>query len=207
MIHPHGYAVSRSHLRAAPTLLEALELMPEPPPRCSDIALLRQFETAIRWWRSEILWLAVQRERVGLNDRVSIDTWESPASGRGTVPEPPAAGPLPPAGQTLCGGGRAPAAEGDQPGSPDSASLPRLLTTPEVAALARVGEATVRRAAFETRKGYRRPGDPWFLPRARKVRAGFRREDVLAWLVARGQLRRQADIAPIPTAPELRRAM
>jgi hypothetical protein len=203
MISPHGYAVSRDALRSAPTLPEAVALMPEAPPRCSDIELLRRFEQAYRWWRSDILWPALARERAGLHDRIDIDDrpqagglsagGDVAAAAGAAGQEPAAAGALPGARSDAAGllGAAAPGAArgGDRDAGRAVRSVPAILTTEEVAALARVGVATVRRAVHETRAGLRGPGSPWYLPRAYKVRAGFLRDDVLRWLEARGQIR------------------
>lgn len=198
MKSPQGYCLNRHVLRNCLGLREAVALCPDAPPRCTDIELLRRFEQAYRWWRTEILWPALAREKQGLHDTIDLDAANrmQPAGGpapapRGAGQEPRTPGALPGDAPASRGERRAPAPGADRDGDREAGgrgAVPAILTTDEVAALARVGVATVRRAVHETRRGLRGPGSPWFLPRAFKVRAGFLRADVLAWLEARGQV-------------------
>ncbi len=66
-------------------------------------------------------------------------------------------------------------------------SLPEMLTIDQVAALAHVGRDAIHKAVFLTRQGERQVGDPYYLVRRSKMRAGFHVDDVLAWLAARKQ--------------------
>ncbi len=191
---PQGFTVSREFLRdRAPDLREALELMPQPPPRSCGTDLAFQFAEAMRLWTNGPLWMAHARERAGFCERPTLDIRDSGAPRVGDPQQRPALAPLHPDGGRQLGGG---APDGVQP-PPDDPGRPGLheaarhdfkyLTDQEAAALAGVGLATLRKAVFLTRLGHAlaRPGSKWWLPRAHGIRDGLRRDDVEAWIAAR----------------------
>ncbi len=185
-------SVDRAVLYAAPELLDALALRPSLPPRCSNIGMMRAYESAMRFWESSILAPALQRTEAGIHDPFPREIALLGAAEWRTGEELPAHGRLRrrvPGGGTQRG--RTPAPDLARNADDLRNCLPFYLTNSEVCHLGRVTRDTVNRAVFLTRQGLAEPGSPQYLPRAKRIAAGFERSAVAAWLEARGQLPRR----------------
>lgn len=191
---PWGRSPARAMLGRGLSLSDALRLMPGLPGRWATHEELRTWYYEVRHWVNGPLYVAQARHAEGLDERVPAyrdDTFEAGARGdRGGTASGVGAGANPSAdGQPLSGGQQPvvlPAATGGAPSR-------RRFTTTEVAKRAQCSVAVVRKAVCATRAGIARPGDRLYLPRARHSRAGFRLQDVDAWIRAR-----EGIAAPVP---------